>query len=431
MARFGTGSCPEGQLPRAARCRLATVAAVAGLVAAACGGGDPVARRPSTSAAGGPPSTTSPPADGGGSIGVPACGDEAGPAAAGSAVRGDLVVERQADPRSPGETVTRRLGFVTSGCGDVRIDAAGIVNAYDARAGTSRSLVTFSDGAPRGTETTGMAPGLPDATPAGHDVLSHAAAALVVAKAAEAEETTYEGRPAWRLAIDVTLSAKAPPTVGDHLDIVVDRASGLALSLRETRNGTLVEERRLQHLEEFGPVTEGQFAPAFPDAAVVDRSDQGFRRVGWEELGATVDYEPLRPGWLPEGTRLLHLAVAREAPPTGPDGTNPASQDVVAVTYGEGPHRVVVTTRRAGDQPSRWADPFGGVPGYPGAEADEITIDGGYFHGATAKVVVGPHSVPYAWAVADGLVVTAAGTLGREALLRLLASLDPPRPEGA
>jgi hypothetical protein len=78
----------------------------------------------------------------------------------------------------------------------------------------------------------------------------------------------------------------------------------------------------------------------------------------------------------------------------------------------------VITTRATGPDPSRWSDPVLGssVRANPPERIKVI--------GNPAWLVIDPNSVPHIWAIQGRHVVTIAGNLDRDELLRIAESLS-------
>jgi hypothetical protein len=233
-------------------------------------------------------------------------------------------------------------------------------------------------------------------------------------------ETVHTGRPAWRLDIDVVPNAIVPEFSGDHLEIVVDRETGIPVRVVETRNGEFRRELRIEGLAVNAEPAPGAFALEFPPGAEVMESDEGFRRV---ELGAVeglAGYEPLVPAWVPEGYELAEVAVAQEAFPTGAEAGNAVSRKVVSLAYRRGLDRFLVTTRLA--LGASWDDPLATGEGFVD-EPERITIRRGALAGMEAELLIAPRSLPHVWALAADLVVTVGGDLSRAELIRVTESL--------
>ena len=81
-----------------------------------------------------------------------------------------------------------------------------------------------------------------------------------------------------------------------------------------------------------------------------------------------------------------------------------------------------MTTRLVGPDRSSWGDPvIGSSP--MAREPEQVTFDEGALRGSRGELVIDPNSVPHVWAIAGPLVVTVAGNLDREELIRIAESL--------
>jgi hypothetical protein len=71
-----------------------------------------------------------------------------------------------------------------------------------------------------------------------------------------------------------------------------------------------------------------------------------------------------------------------------------------------------------------WADPLAtgeGIVDRP----EQVVLSRGALSGVEANVLVVPRNIPHLWALTDDLVVTVAGDLSREELIRVAESLEP------
>lgn len=315
-------------------------------------------------------------------------------------------------PRSGRET---RWHFVLDESGSFRI--AGLEHqtllSYDARMNVESS----SDGDLFVTRT-GLAPGPPDPGPADWVVqrgLGSVVAALTAYEDSDVAEVDHGGRASWQ----VRVPAGNP---GEERVIVVDRETGIPVRSALFRNGALASEWLIEDLR-LEPSGDVQFVPIPAPKQEHRRYDMGFRRVRLEEVPARVGYQPLVPASVPSGFELAEVAVAERSRPTGDEQRqNPPSQDVVSLRYRRGLDELVVTTRRAGDDPSAWGDPvIGSAP--MGRAPEQVVVADGVLEGVRAEVVVDANSVPHAWAVPGPLVVTVAGNLDRDELVRVAESL--------
>ncbi len=331
------------------------------------------------------------------------------------------------DPQT-GVLATRRYDFALDARGDVRLTAVDGVDdvAYDAAAGVERSLASSASMGTGAfpTERRGLAPGLPDYQPAWGFLpreLGAAVRALAAAGDARVEETTVEGRPAWRLVAPLepnTIAADA-----DRIEVTVDRQSGLPLALRTTLRGEVRQELRLEGLTADAALPADAFTVPVPPGGEVARSDAGFRRVPLARVRDEAGYAPFVPSTPPEGFALADVAVASRADATA-GGANPPSRGVVALGYRRGLAQVVVTTRRAveGD----WRDPFA-VPGVE-LRSQPVRLQAGALAGADASLVVDPRSVPHLWLRRAGLIVTVSGDLTADELVAVAQSLERAAP---
>ncbi len=223
--------------------------------------------------------------------------------------------------------------------------------------------------------------------------------------APEPEDVVVDGRPAWQLVVEVTLNKLAGPGgSGDALDVVVDRQSGFPLRITETLDGAFLHEVHLTDLVVDAPVDPATFTLELPPDVEVFRQDAGFDPVALDELATRVDYAPVLPSTLPAGFELTDVSVADEALPTGTEGANPPSLDVISVAYRRGLDRVVVTTRARGPYDlaspggtgpvAAWDDPLASGEGFVD-QPEVFEVDAGALAGARGEVVISPRGIPH------------------------------------
>ena len=271
------------------------------------------------------------------------------------------------------------------------------------------------------------------------DVASVVRAFLSTTADVPVTDVTEQGHEAWRLATPVTPNKLAGPGgSGDQLEVVVDRQTGFPLRITETLAGRFLSEVRLSDLVVDGPVDPASFVLDMPAGVVPFRQDVGFLSVPLAQVQATVGYRPLlpAPASLPAGYELAEVTVAPQAQPTGSEGANPTSRNVVSAAYRRGFDRIVVTTRSTGaarrcstttpgtDSTTCWADPVASGEGFFD-RPERFTVAGGALAGARAELVISPRGVPHVWTIDDRLVVTVAGDAGPDELRRMAESFSP------
>lgn len=345
-------------------------------------------------------------------------------------------------PPAAGGRSTLRWSFVTTAAGDERITGIGRRDdvAYSAARREQRAL---TEGPPGAQVITNLPPGPPDqaARPSvlRRDVASVVRAFLTTTDDVPVAEVTEQGRPAWRLVTPVTPNKLAGPGAsGDQLEVVVDRETGFPLRVTESLAGAFLHEIRLSNLVVDGPVDPASFTIDFPAGVTPFRQDVGFRAVPLSGVRAVVGYQPLlpAPASLPPGYQLAEVTVATTAQPTGTEGANPQSRNVVSVAYRRGFDRIVVTTRSTGsarrcsitvpgsDPSACWADPLASGEGFRD-EPVRFTVGAGALAGAQAELVLSPRGVPHVWTIDDRLVVTVAGDATADELRHMAESFAP------
>lgn len=341
-----------------------------------------------------------------------------------------LVVRERPSPDLPLRTTRSRLLLSSSGDERLTTIGDGPDSGYDASAG--RQTVFGDPDVPQtgGTVTTGMAPGPPD-RPLGDRAIQRqlrgVARALRAAGAAPVRAVTYDGRPAWRIAIGAEQDVHAlPGDTGDRIELVIDRRTGIPLLVRETYRGRLVAQRRLEDVRIDPPLEPRAFVPrpADPSGIVATMNfTQGFRPRAFDRAERVVGYAPLEPAWLPAGFRRAETAVALRTPsPTGAEGMNPPSHDVVSTAYRRGLDTVVVSTRSAGIDAKAWDDPVAAPEGFL-VRPQRACFRSGALKGACGELMVDPRATTHVWTIAGGLVVTVSGDLTQGELERVAASL--------
>jgi hypothetical protein len=325
-----------------------------------------------------------------------------------------------------------RWRFALTSEGDLRLagPTPGETITYDAAAGVVRSAqrsASIGGGPVFYAERRGVAPGPPDVgapTWLLPEELGAFVRALLAADDPRVREIAHDGRAAWALEVDTVPNAIVPEYTGDRFEITVDRETGFPVRVVERKGGAVLHELRVQRLAVDQDLRQGTFRLMFPRGAEVSRSDDGFRRAELDQVAGLVDYAPLVPAWVPEGYELAEVAVAERGGPTGVEAGNPISRDVVSLSYRRGFEQLVVTTRLAGG--GVWSDPVATGEGYVD-NPEPITLRRGALRGTAAELVIVPRGIPHVWAETDDLVVTVAGGLSRDELVRVTESLEARR----
>jgi hypothetical protein len=230
-------------------------------------------------------------------------------------------------------------------------------------------------------------------------------------------EVVYHGRAAWRLDVDGPVQF-----IADRLEITIDRETGIPVQVVESRGGEVLSEHRVEQLAVDADYEPSAFRLAIPAGAEVSRSDGGFRRVALEEVHAITGYQPIVPAWVPDGYELAEVAVAEASDRA--QAKNSRSHMVVSLSYRRAFDQFVVTTRLAGD--GNWSDPLATGEGRHGSldHPERLPIRQGAFRGISAELVITLRGIPHVWAHGDDLVLTVAGALSRDELVRVAESLE-------
>lgn len=344
--------------------------------------------------------------------------------------QGTLVIAH-ADPGRDGAVDALRWQFAVTARGDFRLTGVDRDEdiAYDAATGTERSVFDAGTEGVLAAEVTGVAPGPPDQGPSEWILdreLGAAVRALLAAPDPEisVEETSHEDRDAWLVTLPVPPNMIEPDLSPDRLEVTVDRGTGMAVRVVQSRGGRFLQELRLEDLEVDVEMSPDAFTVVFPPGAEVVRRDLGFRRMDLDEAVRRAGYRPPVPQRLPDGYRLAEVAFAGEGHVTGTEGMNPPGERVVSMVWRRGLDRVILTTRLRG--PHEWNDPLGAGEGDV-LEAETVTIRGGALDGLEAELAVDSRVVPHLWALTDDLVLTLSGHLTRDEIRDAANSLFPSR----
>lgn len=360
-------------------------------------------------------------------------------------LQGEVALECEVEfgpclPPEGGGRATLRWTFAVTATGDERVTGIGHRDdmSYSAERGEQRSV---SEGPPPLVQViTGLPPGPPDFAARNsllrREVASFVRAFLATTDDVPVTEVTEGGREAWRVVVPVEPNKLAGPGgSGDALEMVVDRQSGFPLRVTETLGGRFLREVRLSNLVVDAPVDTDAFVLDLPAGIRPFRQDAGFRRVALDEVDEAAGYRPVLPDptSLPAGYVMAEVTVAARAQPTGTEGGNPPSRNVVSVAYRRGLDRIVVTSRATGsaevcsrvlpgsDPSPCWADPLASGEGIRD-EPQPFRLSSGALAGSRAELVLSPRGIPHVWAIGDQLVVTVAGDATGDELERMAES---------
>jgi len=324
-----------------------------------------------------------------------------------------------------------RWTFLCTAEGDFRL--TGVTRredlSFDHRTGTQLAISGGENGEQSvASEMTGLAVGPPDPGPADWVLerrLGAVVRALLDSPDAQVEEGSYEDRAVWTLSTDVQAN-RLSDVSGDYMVVTVDKATGFPVRIVETRDGSFVQELRLEGLEIDPVLSADSFVLRFPAGAEVMQYDSGFRRIDLAHLAtqaaAVVGYDPLLPARIPPGFVLTAVAVAESGQSTGKEGMNPQSRGVVSAVYRRGFDRLVVSTRLVGPDRSLWSDPLASGEGFID-EPETVALTVGAFAGSRAELLIDPRAVPHLWVMNEALVATISGDLTRTELVAAAESL--------
>ena len=213
-------------------------------------------------------------------------------------------------------------------------------------------------------------------------------------------------------------------TLFKRQELTVDAVTAIPLRLVQTRADDSTFNLEVDSITEIA-VTADVVAPVLPVTGITEpTASQRFKPTNMDAVLATLSYQPLAPLWAPAGFSLAGVSRADVLQPV--DGQqNPAYADVVAMVFRRGFESFTVTTRRAarGSKPTEWRDPF--LDGTALLDKTKTTtVATGALAGDTLHVGIYPVVWPHIWAQRGDVVVTIAGDLNREELLRVAASLE-------
>jgi hypothetical protein len=298
------------------------------------------------------------------------------------------------------------------------------------------------------TTATGYAAGPPDASLDALVPMGPSPNAFSALDNGTVWESTYLGRPCLTVVapvspgpIQVVYDAEHPeqsaiaqdgPGV-DKVEMTFDRASHLPVRVATYLRGHPVALETLVDVRINEPVAPSEFEYAFRKGARIDRRDFGFRATDLGNVESAMGYAPLVPARVPAGFKLEAVRCARRTVTdiwqAYPEGSHKVvTRRVTSIGYGKGFLHLSVSLRPARGLDPLWlAEPFREDPSLAGATAppERVTILSGALTGARAFVSLPPFGVPHLWAIHDGMVVTVAGDVTREQLLRVAGSLAP------
>ena len=252
-------------------------------------------------------------------------------------------------------------------------------------------------------------------------------------------ETVYDGRPALVVGVDMPPESELVPLSCDRMEMTVDKATLFPVRFKTFLDGQTVEDTRLTHIKLDVKIADSLFSPSPPKDAKVEVLREHFARVTLSKAAHGFDYRPLAPTaqGLPKDFRFFTAAVAPKSllPPMQTKAGKwfqIASYETAAIQYRAGFLAFTVTTRRAkGMHDPRLVDPFVFNPPDNSLQAaigqrETVTIESGALQGVKAQLVMPTlDGFPHLWAFHNGLMVTIAGDLTRDQLLKVANSLEP------
>jgi hypothetical protein len=305
--------------------------------------------------------------------------------------------------------------------------------AYDAAGGAGRhvEIVSGGNGASRAHPhvfvTSGVPAGGPDQRVARPDPLGPIAD-FVVALARVGDSritaTTVAGRPVWHYDGPTAVDRLGGEGTPDHAVADVDQASGVLLTLTRGAGATVETRFAASDITTADRIDRSRYRLDPPAGAKTQTFPIGFVARTLDEAAAGLPYDLLVPSQVPAGFVLESVAVDRDVPaPTGPEGMNPPTTQVVAMTWRRGASQFAVTLRPKGDQ--QWDDPFGAEGVAIDAQPVRLELSGR--PPLEGQVAVDAPIRPHLWGISGAVVVTVSGDLPRAELEAVAASLRPHR----
>ena len=266
--------------------------------------------------------------------------------------------------------------------------------------------------------TTGWPLGPPDSWVSMESGLQSVALALRSAGRTAVTTTLFRGRPAWVLTATGLLAIRDK---SERTAVTIDKQPP-AVRVQAWKDGVLQVEYTWRYVSRDAPVPEATFTKIPTEHMKITYSDAGFRRWSLARIAATPGYVVLLPTRLPAGYRLQRVAAA-ERSTTANEITE--GRDVTALQYVRGFDGLTVTTRTVSDpeQAARF-DPVEWETSYAELVTRDVTLTGGAFSGATARVVVAPGiMVPHLYAVKGKVMLTVVGAATAQELVSIADSL--------
>lgn len=322
--------------------------------------------------------------------------------------------------------ITSEYEATVSEAGDYRITRRHKPLEIVHSAKTSRRLMYLpGDDSPL-QDQFGLSNGPPEPEPSTPDRalsrdLGAAVRAIAVLHPERVTKTTHLGREALVLQQPIELSDFPV----DSIKYVVDVKTGFPLQIVQTNQGAFYREMNVTAIADV-PLDQSAFEFVGESGLAPAPVDRGHRDVTLDEAAQRTQHAPLVPSWAPKGYRLTRVTLAPELAKLDDNG-NPPSREVVSLLYRRGLDTFTVTTRLTSPTPDEplpyWSNPL--LHGTPLPDRTEpVRISSGALTGTEVNVGVYPLVWPHLWAQTDNLVLTVAGDLTREELVRIAGSLE-------
>jgi len=280
--------------------------------------------------------------------------------------------------------------------------------AYNARTGVQTS---YQQGYVKGpglyVTATHLDPAVPGYSPEAQ--LAAFVRQALVARNPHVENTSYDGRPAWKLTLRFTPGDDFYDSYGVRVDVVVDRATGLVLQVTQYADSpdrwTSIES--IHNLKIGTSATPADFTLPVPAGAQVIAHDYGFRRVTVSEAAGIVGYRPLLPKDT-GGRPLVDFAGAKVSKQSLDGFYAPAYHDVASARYGRGFGSFIVSTRRG-----RVTE----LPGlFEGLSARTVKLTRGPLAGEIVYLSTSPPNPGYLASFHNGLIVQVIASSAHDAM---------------
>jgi hypothetical protein len=247
---------------------------------------------------------------------------------------------------------------------------------------------------------------------------------------ASLEDTTYNGRNAWKLSAHTTVgqlyTAVVTADADDPVDItlIIDKESAFPVSSKTVQK-SLVDEITVSNLKinpMFGP---HDLDAGYGKTVMPFNAKPQYSRIQLADISKHAGYAALVPSDIPAGFTLAEVSIGSNKMYEDPS-SNTFLQNVVVLTYRRGLESFTVTARSTGKN-QKWEDPVEmGSEEATAPSTRPIPLTDGVFAGTTATLVQRPAG-NHLWGKNVDLVFTISGNLSDDEMIAVAASLQVQR----